>query len=299
MPFLQTPFRVLRGLHARAPLLNPALKGRWFSAGSRLHKSSLPVLEFQPQGEVEHDLNTEGSFVPEPVIIVLQEWWGINEQIKAHAQHLANDTGAIAIVPDLYRGKQALDAAEAAHLRDELDWPGAIDELSKLVKDLRKDGKRKIGSIGFCMGGALSLALAASIGPTKNPGPLNACVSFYGIPPLSLIDITPIPLYTPVQLHIGEKDNKKGFSDPETARAVQRKWEEVIRQHGGRHAEGFHKLEASVFFYPGQGHAFMNDLPWSLQQRKELGYEGGFDKDLVNLAWRRVTNFFIEHLKTL
>ena len=97
------------------------------------------------------------------------------------------------------------------------------------------------------MGGALSLSLANYL---LSSNPLNACVSFYGVPSH---DISQIPLKTPVQAHFGALDNFKGFSDIATAERLAKEWEVTIKQHGGRHAEGLHKDEAEVFVYPNQG----------------------------------------------
>ncbi|KAI9205754.1 dienelactone hydrolase [Polychytrium aggregatum] len=264
---------------------------------------SVSTLTFQPQpaldGGFTHAINSSTAFAPQPAIIVLQEWWGINDQIKDHAQRLANETGATAIIPDLYNGKSTLDAEEASHLMSNLDWTKALGELEELVVDLRKgeNAERKIGAVGFCMGGALSLALASKL--SKSPHPLNAVSSFYGTPSAEHFDIGSIPIVTPCQAHFGEKDEFAGFSDVETAKKLEKAWTEAIKTHGGFHAKGLHKLEANVYIYPGQGHAFMNNLSWAIAKRSELGFVGGFDPDLVNTAWRRTFHFFIEHLKTL
>jgi hypothetical protein len=55
-----------------------------------------------------------------------QEWWGINDQIKATAGNMADKCGVRVCIPDLYRSKIAYEAAEASHLLSELDWPGAM-----------------------------------------------------------------------------------------------------------------------------------------------------------------------------
>ncbi|KAJ3092410.1 hypothetical protein HK102_007607 [Quaeritorhiza haematococci] len=152
------------------------------------------------------------------------------------------------------------------------------------------------------MGGALSLALASKMSETPNPlngEYLDAAVSFYGTPPEALCDLSKIPLKTPVQAHFGKLDNMKGFSDLDTAKKVEEKWNAAIQLHGGVHAQGLHKLEAKVYNYEGQGHAFMNDNEWSRKKRQELGFAGEFDQVLVNRAWKRVFDFFTEHLKSV
>ncbi|KAI8919537.1 dienelactone hydrolase [Entophlyctis helioformis] len=251
-----------------------------------------PPAAFKPHATLNHELNAlDAVDTPRPAVIVIQEWWGVDDQIKAHAQRIANGTGAVALVPDLYRGKLALDEAEAKHLMDDLDWPQTLADLSSLVACLRADrhSHRKVGSLGFCMGGALSLALGARMAAT--PRPLNACVSFYGIPPPSLIDIKQLPVTTPVQGHFGALDTLKGFSDSDTARRLESDWMDAIRSHGGVHAKGLHRLEEGVFVYEGVGHGFANEL------RKKGSPE--FKQETVNLAWRRVFGFLTEHLKSV
>jgi carboxymethylenebutenolidase len=71
-------------------------------------------------------------------IIVLQEWWGVNKQCQQHAQQLADRTGAHTVIPDLYKGKVGVDAEEASHLMNNLDWRKAIQELEELVDQLKE-----------------------------------------------------------------------------------------------------------------------------------------------------------------
>lgn len=145
-----------------------------------------PFLSFKPS-------TAAGDKIP--AIIVIQEWWGVNEQIKVHAQKLADLTGAEAIIPDLYKGKIGLEAEEASHLMDNLDFKNAIDEIEVLCADLQKDDpERKIAAVGFCMGGSLALATAALI-----KKPLAAVAPFYGIPPEALCDCAAIVAKTPIQ----------------------------------------------------------------------------------------------------
>ncbi|KAI9353872.1 dienelactone hydrolase [Obelidium mucronatum] len=239
-----------------------------------------------------------GSVAPNtlrPAVVVLQEWWGVNAAVLAHAQRLANNTGAIAVVPDLYNGTTTADKEEAAHLMANLDWPLALNNLQRLVERLQRpadDGAellkdRKVASLGFCMGGALSLAIAARMAEIKKP--LNACVSFYGTPSPSLIDISNIPATTPVQAHFGELDEYKGFSDIKTAHKLAESWDLTVQKLGGTHAHGFHSLESNVYVHHGLGHAFMNE---DGSARHVFGGE-------VDKTWEKVFKFLVEHLKTV
>lgn len=78
-----------------------------------------------------------------------------------------------------------------------------------------------------------------------------------GIPSAQLgLSLDAIPLSTPVQLHTGELDNLKGFSDPDSFRKLHESMLKTIKAAGGPHAKGLHKLEEALFIYPGEGHAF-------------------------------------------
>ncbi|KAI9018189.1 dienelactone hydrolase [Hyaloraphidium curvatum] len=284
----------------------------WRGLGRRLYTTGAtklpPFLSFNPSPDATpHPMKSSAvdPDLPLPAVLVLQEWWGVNNQIKAHAQRIANGTGCVAVVPDMYNGKVGLDREEASHLMSNLDWNEGLERLAALVDHLRSEGhhdpaakrnRRKIGSVGFCMGGALSLALAGKLQGTKSA--LEAAVSFYGVPSPNLgISLQKIPLSTPVQLHTGELDNLKGFSDPETFSKLHASMLETIKAAGGSHARGLHRLEEALFIYPGQGHAFMNDEPEMAGKRKELGFAGGGDKKVQAQAWERVFRFFSQHLK--
>jgi carboxymethylenebutenolidase len=86
-------------------------------------------------------------------IIYIQEWWGVNEQIKQGAALFSEKSGFVTLIPDLYRGKVAEDSEEAGHLMNNLDWQGAVQDISGAVKYLKeKEGCKKVGVVGFCMG---------------------------------------------------------------------------------------------------------------------------------------------------
>jgi carboxymethylenebutenolidase len=96
--------------------------------------------------------------------LVIQEWWGLNDQIKGITSRFSKAAGIVAIAPDLYRGKVTDDSREAGHLFRGLDWKKAIEDIV-IVKDyLSSNGVREITVLGFCMGGALALASACKPG---------------------------------------------------------------------------------------------------------------------------------------
>lgn len=169
-------------------------------------------------------------------LIVLQEWWGLNEQIQDEAVLIGNQGSFITLVPDLYRGKVATDNEAAGHLMNNLDWPGAVADIKGAAKFLLSKGCTSVGVTGFCMGGALTLA-AATLVPE-----VSAAAPFYGIPGESLADVSTIKI--PVQGHFGEKDELAGFSSPNDVKALEEKF-----KSGG--------VKYELFSYPA-GHAFTN-----------------------------------------
>ncbi|KAI8144639.1 dienelactone hydrolase [Fennellomyces sp. T-0311] len=233
------------------------------------------VLTFDPK---ESSKKIDGA-----AIIVLQEWWGINDQIKEHAQRIANYTGARTVVPDLYKGKIGLTAEEASHLMTNLDWKVAIDEIEVLAKSLVAEGYTKLGAIGFCMGGGLSLALATQL---TSP-PLKAAVTCYGTTP-DTFDVSKITSATAVQGHFGGQDKMEGFSDPAAANKLE--------------ASLKNASDVNIYRYADQGHAFLNTDDWSVEKRKELGFVSkdidpvSYEQSIRDEAWSRIYTFFIKHL---
>ena len=91
-----------------------------------------------------------------PAIVVIQEWWGVNDQIKEVAHRLANEDYQV-LVPDLYKGKIALEENEANHLMTGLDFgDAASQDIRGAVQYLKAQGAPKVGVTGFCMGGVRS-----------------------------------------------------------------------------------------------------------------------------------------------
>jgi carboxymethylenebutenolidase len=113
---------------------------------------------------------------PFPAVVVIQEWWGLNDWVKDQAKRLA-EQGYVALAPDLYRGKVTDDMRVASALRKGMPEDRALRDLKGAVDFLAaRDNvnKEKIGSIGWCMGGALSLQLAL------NDKRVSACAICYG-----------------------------------------------------------------------------------------------------------------------
>ena len=121
-----------------------------------------------------------------PGIVVIQEWWGLDDEIKRVAQRFA-DAGYRALVPDLYRGKLALEANEAEHLMNGLNFgDAASQDIRGAVQYLKSTGCNKVAVTGFCMGGALTV-LSAGLVPE-----CDGTVVWYGYPPLEYVDASAI-----------------------------------------------------------------------------------------------------------
>ncbi len=130
-----------------------------------------------------------------PGVVLLQEYWGLNEQIQITAKRYAEEGFAV-IVPDLYHGKLAKDATEAAALMKALDFGKAVQEIAGAIEFLRSKGSPKVAVTGYCMGGALTLATAVNVRG------IAAVVPFYGWP--GELDWTKID--APIQAHFAEHD---------------------------------------------------------------------------------------------
>ena len=196
-----------------------------------------------------------------PGVIVLQEWWGLVPHIKDVAERFAAQ-GYLALAPDLYHGKTTLEAAEAEHLLKGLDWTRAAKEIAGAVRHLREvEGATKVGVVGFCMGGALTIIAATQ------PG-VDAYAAFYGFPPAGAAPLEKIT--APGLLLFGEQEPFFSVPDAKAFAEGQRK--------RGR--------EAEVIIYPGAGHAFFNN------ERAEA-----YRKDAANDAWRRTLDLFGRHLR--
>lgn len=132
-----------------------------------------------------------------PGMVVIQEWWGLNEQIKGVADKLADD-GYRALVPDLYRGKVTVDMKEAEHLMTGLDFGDAARQDVRGAVQYLKASSPKVGVTGFCMGGALTILSAVNVPEA------DALVCWYGYPPLEHVDAAKIK--APLMAHFAIDD---------------------------------------------------------------------------------------------
>lgn len=198
-----------------------------------------------------------------PGVVVIHEWWGLNDQIKGVADRLARE-GYLAIVPDLYRGKVAADRGLAHELSRGLNEGRAVEIVKRAAGHLRSlDGadRRRVGTIGFCMGGRLSLA--AALGGADVQG----TAMFYGGVETTRAAVE--PLRAPLLGIFGDRDRGIPVEDV-------KKFEAALRAAG---------KTAEIRIYEGAGHGFFNEQNPS------------YDSTSAGDAWVRTREFFRKHLK--
>lgn len=133
-----------------------------------------------------------------PGIVIIQEYWGLNPQIKKTGDRVAA-LGFRALVPDLFRGKVAKDSDEASHLMQGLNFgDAASQDIAGAVAYLKK-GSPKVAVGGFCMGGALAILAALFVQG------MDAGFCYYGIPPAAFAD--PSKITIPMIYHFATHDD--------------------------------------------------------------------------------------------
>jgi carboxymethylenebutenolidase len=201
---------------------------------------------------------TDGS---RPAVILIHEWWGINDHMRDIAGRYAKE-GYTCIAPDLFRGKTATDVAEASRLMNEL----AIDDGLATIRSAMAEAQQrynpgKIGITGYCMGGTFALRAACEIET------LAAAAPFYGDIP---DEQTLSKMKVPTLFIAGARD---GWITPEKVNELK---------------EAAHKYDLPVeaVSYDAD-HAFFNDT------RPEV-----YNAEAATDAWRRVLEHFSERLQS-
>jgi carboxymethylenebutenolidase len=196
-----------------------------------------------------------------PGFVMIQEWWGLNDQIKGLADRLAGE-GYRVLVPDLYRGRVTVDPDEATHLMTGLDFgDAASQDLRGAVQHLKRSSP-KVAVGGFCLGGALTVIAAVHVPE------VDAALCFYGIPPAPAAD--PAKVRVPFAGHFASRDD---WCTPAAVDAL----EAGLARSGVAHE--IHRYEAQ--------HAFMNE------KRPEV-----YDAACAELAWRRGLDFLARTVGT-
>ena len=197
-----------------------------------------------------------------PGVLVIQEWWGLVGHIKSVCDRFAAE-GFSALAPDMYHGQTADEPDSAGKLFMALNIAQAEKDLRGTATYLlARSSTKKVGAVGFCMGGQLALYAA-----TLNPS-VGACVNFYGIHPNVKPDYS--KLSGPVLGLFAERDQ---FVNPATAKAL-----DAAIKGAGKQSE--------IHIYPNVDHAFFND------ERADA-----YNKAAADDAWRRTLAFFRQHLK--
>ena len=201
---------------------------------------------------------------PHRAVVIIQEWWGLNDHIEDIARRFAQE-GYVALAPDLYHGAVADEPDDARRLVMDLQIPEAAKEMSGAAAYLvgRADVEpKKVGAIGFCLGGSLALLLAAT-----SPD-IGAVASFSGGRPMGTDELRSIA--APVLAVFGEQD--EGIP-PERHAALDSALSEIGLPH-------------AIYVYPGAPHAFFNDS-------RAHSYRPEAAKD----AWARTLAWFDKYLR--
>jgi carboxymethylenebutenolidase len=196
-----------------------------------------------------------------PGVVVIQEWWGLQDQIKGICDRFAL-AGYDALAPDLYHGTVVPyhDQEAAGREMNSLNFLDATEQTVRGAAQLLTKSGGKVGLTGFCLGGAVTI-----IGACRIPE-LSAAVCFYGIPPESVAK--PADIKVPLQAHFANTDD---WCTPEVVDAF-----EAGLKAAGKNAE--------VFRYDAQ-HAFVNE-------QRDV-----YDRAAAELAWGRTLKFWATHLE--
>jgi carboxymethylenebutenolidase len=225
----------------------------------------VPDVEFQANGGTANGYLAEPESGKGPGLVVLQEWWGLDDHIRGVCDRFAQE-GFFALAPDFFRGETTDQPDEAEQKmmamsmdQAEKDMRGAVDYLAE-----QEGVEGGIGAVGFCLGGGLAVWTA-----TVNPK-VSAVSTFYYVMPHGKPDFSKIQ--GPVQGHFGTNDD---YISVDKAKEL----EQEIRDASG--------TDVSFEFYEGAGHAFFADHDRI----------GTYHEEHANSAWQKTLDFFRRHLK--
>ena len=205
-----------------------------------------------------------GASGPLPAVLVIHEWWGLNDNVRDMARKIA-DQGYVALAVDLYGGRSASTPDSAMVLMQ-----SAMGREAQLTDNLRQayaylatqQQATAIGSVGWCFGGGWSLRTALAL-----PDELDAAVIYYGQP---ITDASALAaLQMPVLAMFGEADTSIPVDSV-------RAFEAALNEAG---------VPNEVKIYPGANHAFANPSGQA------------YDAEAAGDAWNRTTAFLAQNLK--
>jgi carboxymethylenebutenolidase len=197
-----------------------------------------------------------------PGVVVIQEWWGLQDQIKGVCDRFAL-AGYEALAPDLYGGTVVAyhDTDAAGREMNSLNFLEATDQVVLGAAQFLKRSGAKIGLTGFCLGGAVTI-----LGACRIPD-ISAAVCFYGLPPATVAK--PADIKVPLQAHFANRDD---WCTPEAVNAFE----------AGLKAA---RKTADLYRYDAD-HGFVNE------QRD------AHDRAAAELAWERTLAFWAVHLQS-
>ncbi len=219
--------------------------------------------KFGPENQYSGYLVQPEGAGPFPGIVVIHEWWGINENIRAQADRLARE-GYVALAVDLF-GKTTTDPNEAMKMVKGLDQHKATAELvaaANYLRSLKQVRADRVGSIGWCFGGRQSLMLALA-----DPK-LAAAVIYYGSPVTDAEQLKRIK--APLLGIYGEADKSIPMEQV-------KEFDKALTEAGVRH---------EIHTYPGAGHAFANPTR-----------SDAYKPEAASDAWKKTTAFLERYLK--
>lgn len=198
-----------------------------------------------------------------PGVLVIHEWWGLNENIESMARQLAGE-GYLALAVDLYGGQVAADRDRARELMMAAgaNREAVQDNLRQAYAYLKAQGAPKVGSIGWCFGGGWSLQAALLL-----PGQLDAAIIYYGRVVGEREQLA--TLTTPILGHFGSEDRGIPLDSV-------RHFESLLGELG---------KDATIHVYEGADHAFANPSGTRYQAAA------------ATTAWDRTREFLAKHLQ--
>jgi carboxymethylenebutenolidase len=195
-----------------------------------------------------------------PGVIVIQEWWGLVPHIEDVADRYAA-AGFTALAPDLYHGESSSEPDGAGRLMMGLNLAQAAKDLSGAVDFLQSQtGRQKVGVVGYCMGGGLTMVLAC-----QRPDAVAAAAPYYGVIPWPSAQPDWSKLEAKV---IGEYAELDDFAGPETVQALEAQLKSLGK-------------DATLHIHAAAHHAFFNDA------RPEV-----FDASVAKIAFDRTLDLF-------
>ena len=232
----------------------------WPELAKSAAASTTPVTVKVPEGGEVGGVIALPDKTPAPAVLLVHEWWGLNDQIKSVAAELAR-RGFVAVAVDLYNGEVTTSAAEARRLMRGLDEKRATAQIRAMADWTRahRGSNGKLGTVGWCFGGGWSLNCSIAT-------PVDATVIYYGHVKRSAQQLA--RLHGPVMGHFATRDRW-------ITRNMVQDFQQQMKKAG--------KTDLTVYWYEAD-HAFANPSG------------ARYDKKDAALAWQRTLDFYKKHL---